>query len=226
MKKILLCGALFHVLLVTAQRDKQDKLIIEKGTWNVGGNFSFRFTQFESNFQNEDSSRFFENESTGISVFPNLGYAVGNNFIVGLGLGYGFSKSENFTVNDQMVNNFTLSEATTYSIFPYVRGYFPVGSKLAIYAQGEVRFAKTNSEFSDQIINLGVDGNENESYFIGIRPGFTYFISKNFALETTLGSLGYERQKLERDGERVGDSDNFNFNLNSADLFFGLSYYF
>lgn len=226
MKKILYLGALLNVLLINAQDDTTDRLVIEKGTWNLGGNFSFGFSQNEFNFQNRDESGISENESTRISFFPNIGYALGKNFMVGLGLGYGYFKSENLSIRDEMVNSFNTSNSTSYSIFPYARGYFPVGRKLAFYAQGEVRFTDINTRFNDENSNLPANESDRKNYFIGVRPGLTFFVSKNFALETALGSFGYSREELERDDQGQGDSDSFNFNLNSSDLFFGLSYYF
>jgi len=148
-----------------------------------------------------------------------------------LGIGYGFSESDNLNISSNEVTSSSTSNATTFSFFPFVRGFLPVGKQLAFYVQGEFPYSDTRSEFFDDNANATAIESDEENYFIGLRPGLTFFVSKNIVLETTLGSFGYSR----RNGDQGNDggiqevsfsSDNFNFNLNSSDLFFGLAYYF
>ncbi|NJB71862.1 hypothetical protein GGR42_002324 [Saonia flava] len=227
MKKVVLVVALLGVGSLTAQESQKEKLIIEKGTWNVGGNLSFRVSKNDNN----DASQIRENENTSISFFPNVGYAVGKNIITGLGLGYGYSKSEILSANEGAINNFTSNDSRTFTIAPYIRGYFPLGEKLAFYTQGEVGFSKTKNTSDDENNNMVINERKNNSYFIGIRPGITYFVSKKLALETGIGFLGYTKtdSELKSDSgtfDQSGKASNFNFSLNSSDLLFGLSYYF
>lgn len=227
MKKGLLLVALLGVWSLSAQESKKEKLTIEKGTWNLGGNLSLGVAKNND----RDESRLNENENTFISFFPNVGYAIGKNIITGLSFGYGYAKSESSSANDGNIDNFNSNDRRTMSIAPYVRGYLPVGKKLALYAQGEVGFSNVKNKSHDENTNSPINESTSKGYFIGIRPGVTYFISKNLALETGLGFLGYSKTDSEFKStsgtfDQSGESSSFNFSLNSSDLLFGLSYYF
>ncbi|MEM8928079.1 MAG: hypothetical protein AAGC45_07740 [Bacteroidota bacterium] len=225
MKKILFFGALLHAMVTTAQTDLQDKRIIEKGTWNILGDFSLGFDNNES--EDEDSSS--SNDFNSVNFRSAIGNAVSDNLIVGLGLGYGRrSQNLDFAADDGSSNN-TDNITNTYSIFPYARKFFGLNKNLTFFVQGEVRYDRSENE---QEISNGAQFNrdfERDALFVGIRPGLTFFVSKNFAIETNLGSLGYSRFSSEsNNGDSItsSDGDSFNLNLNPSDLFFGLSYYF
>lgn len=232
MKRTVLFVAFLATATIVAQNDKTDKLIIEKGTWNLDGSFSVGINDFENTFQNEAQNDRREFESSSFSIAPQIGYAIKKNLIVGVGVGYGRFKTASLSLTDSEVNQDSETTGRSLSLFPFVRLFFPVGEKLAFSAQGEIRYSNDMSEFTDQIMNLTFSETNVDSIFIGFRPGITYFISNHFALESRLGSLGYSKSESETDGESgrlngfSGESESFSFNLNSADLFFGLSYYF
>ncbi|MFS4468635.1 outer membrane protein [Maribacter sp. 2210JD10-5] len=227
MKTVLCITTLFFVGICLAQTDNENekKLIIEKGTWNLGGNFSLSF----SNNQNENESFFNENKNFSFTFLPNLGYTVKDNFIVGLGLGYGYTKSENLGNNNGEVTSSSLNEFDTFIVFPYIRTYWPVHKNLAFYIQAEGRYDFVKFKNQDRLLELEGPQRTTNQIFLGIRPGITFFISDKLALETSLGSLGYRKSYFSFDNdnsERTSDSSAFNFSLNSSDLLFGLSYYF
>nr|BFF41522.1 hypothetical protein BACY1_33270 [Tenacibaculum mesophilum] len=134
-----------------------------------------------------------------------------------MGLGYGYTESESGNTTNNQVNT-----TNHFRVFPYIKKYFPVGKKLTISLQGEFRYSYSEYEKNDVLNSNG--GHTNE-YFIGVRPGITYFLNKNLALEANIGTLGYNNatQKSGSPSKRTWSS--FNFNINSTDLMFGLSYY-
>jgi|AntAceMinimDraft_5_1070358.scaffolds.fasta_scaffold00052_10 hypothetical protein len=123
MKNSLLFVALFGVASLIAQETKNEKLTIEKGTWNIGGNFSVSFAKNDT--KNELQS--IENEFTSISFVPNVGYALGKNIITGLSFGYGYGKSESSLQNEGKINSSNSNNYRTLSVSPYIRGYLPIG---------------------------------------------------------------------------------------------------
>ncbi|CAM1339645.1 outer membrane beta-barrel protein [Tenacibaculum aestuarii] len=208
MKKLLLCTMLFAFSLANAQEKKDnEKLTIEKGTWYTAGNFSIGKSSNEFEGSPETSKYFSFNFS------PKVGYTINDNLIIGLGVGYGYSKSESGN---------GIGKGNSYQIFPYIKKHFPLGKKLTISLQGE--FSYNYSEFSDNSLPNPNERNSNQ-YFIGIRPGMTYFLNKNIALEANIGSLGYSKTDLNENNFPDRESDTFQFNINSTDLMFGLSYY-
>ena len=227
MRKILFLSTLLISGLTVAQTDQTDRLIIEKGTWNVTGSVTFRSDAIDSEGDSFSNS----NDFNSFTFSPSGGYALSNNFIVGLGLGYARGTNEdNNTDSEGLISEFE-SETTTYSIFPYARKFFSVSPNFAFFLQGEARYSNTSNEsdrtFDGTTTNASSDG---ESWFFGIRPGVTYFVSKRFALEANLGTLGYTTTNNERDNSSgnttESDFNRFAFELNASNLFFGLSYYF
>ncbi|GFD74597.1 hypothetical protein KUL113_40170 [Tenacibaculum sp. KUL113] len=212
MKKLLLSTMLFALSFAYGQEKKEnEKLTIEKGTWYVGGNVSLGHTNSEFE-DSPNTSKYFN-----FNFSPKIGYTFNDNLILGLGLGYGYTESESGNTTNNQVNT-----TNHFRVFPYIKKYFPVGKKLTISLQGEFRYSYSEYEKNDVLNSNG--GHTNE-YFIGVRPGITYFLNKNLALEANIGTLGYNNatQKSGSPSKRTWSS--FNFNINSTDLMFGLSYY-
>ncbi len=212
MKKLLLCTMLLALSFANAQeREGNKKLTIEKGTWYVGGNISFGHDSSEFEDSPEASKYFNFNFS------PKVGYTINDNLILGLGLGYGYSKNE----IENTINN-PANTSNNFRIFPYIKKHFPIGEKLTISVQGEFRYSY--SEYENNDVFNSYSGHTNE-YFIGVRPGITYFLNKKLALEANIGALGYTNSTQKYGNPPKRTSSSFNFNINSTDLMFGLSYY-
>lgn len=212
MKKLLLITLLFVNGIMIAQNEKlkEEKVNIDKGTWSFGGQLSLNLSNSESEYNGITQ----ESDNSGISINPEVGYTINKNLIVGLGLGYAHSEN-----NDS--NNFTNSR-NTFSIYPYVKKFIPVNKNLLFSVRGEVRFSKTSYDNNNLLNNIS-----DQTFFIGFRPGITYFISDKLALEANIGALGYSR--LTRDFDPVNldkaTTNSFNFDFNSNNLLFGFTYF-
>lgn len=221
MRKKFFIIAIFLCVSLQAQEQKNnERLTIDKGSWYLGGSVSVGYVNSDQTVNALDRN----NKSTSFSFIPKAGYAVKKNLIAGLGLGYGYSKNKNMYENpttNEMDN--TDGTSNSFTVSPFIRQYFPVGEKLAFYVQGEANYSKTNYKYIDS--NSGKQLSDGQQYFVGVRPGITYFISQKLALETSIGSLGYSKAKSTSD-DNTNKVDSFNFNLSTADLLFGLSYYF
>lgn len=59
---------------------------------------------------------------------------------------------------------------------------------------------------------------------VNIKPGFDYFLNKNWTIEATIGEFGYNTSKVDVDGaKRV---NNYDFGLNLKAVTFGVKYVF
>ena len=202
-------------MFMNAQDDTatSDKLTFEKGSHFVNANVALRHTNsdFEIPTQTQESKNF------GFSINSSYAYAISDNLFLGIGLGYSSNSSEsgfNDTTDSELSNN-------AFEVFPYVRYYKGIGKKLALFIQGETRYTNSNSEVDNE------DTRGVNSFFFGVRPGLTFMLNKNLALETSIGALGYTTGSV--DYKRNDSESNFNrfdISLNSSNLFFGLSYYF
>ena len=227
MKKVLFFASVLIAGTLTAQTTQDDRLVIPKGTWTVGGNLSF--DTFSRTSENEPFTS--ETDVTGISFLPNLGYAVGENTILGLRPGYRYQESENTVFEDSMLSNSRTTESHALSLAAYLRRFFPLNKNLALYLQGELGYAHARGESTSGNDSLSESESTTDTFFIGIRPGITYFVSKAFALEAGMGALQYERSESELKDSNgtvssTADSNRFNFDLDTSQIFFGLSYYF
>jgi long-subunit fatty acid transport protein len=214
MKKLLLITLLFVNGITIAQNEKlkEEKVNIDKGTWSFGGQLSLNLynSEFESNGITQES------DNSGISINPEVGYAIQKNLIIGLGLGYSYFENEN--------NNDFVISTNKFSIYPYVKKFIPVNNNLLFSVRGEVRFIKTNYDNSNS--NLS-NSNSDQTFFIGFRPGITYFISEKLALEANIGALGYSRLTRDFDPANLdkATANSFNFDFNSNNLLFGFTYF-
>ena len=198
MKKLLLITAILFYGVTSAQ---------EKGTWVFGGELNF--SNGESEYQDSTS------DYNAFGITAKTGYVfIKNNLELGLGLGYSTSKNESYDYNYENKYN-------SYTISPYIKKYLPINDIFSFFLQGEVAFSNYNrKEKYDNYDNT--DGN---TFFIGLRPGFVYFVTKNIALNANIGALGYSTNKYKSDNITESKSNSFSFNLNSSNLIFGLSYY-
>ncbi|WP_298371240.1 autotransporter domain-containing protein [uncultured Lutibacter sp.] len=208
--------ALLITFGISFGQEKKEPLNIEKGTWNLGGNFTYSNSSSETN----NTSTNAENDQFYIGFYPQVGYAIKNNLIIGMGVGYEYRKNENYYSETEIYN----SKQNGIVVFPYVKKFFNVNTKVSFHLQGEFRMSKTWNDNND-LSNLTSNDNNTRSLFVGVRPGLTIFLAKKLALETSIGALGYSTGKNKADS-RETKFDSFSFNLNPNNLVFGLSYYF
>ena len=148
----------------------------EKGTFMLGSDLG-------SGLVNNASRGLFGlnfglNEGAGfnVGISPKMGYFVRDNFMLGAVVNLGFTKSAEY-------DGFS-TRTTTYGVQALTRYYMSQGEK------GVDNFLKRGSFFSEA--NAGVagvnvkDGPTTNGFAFGVGPGYSYFVTPNVALETTL----------------------------------------
>ncbi|MES2812084.1 MAG: outer membrane beta-barrel protein [Bacteroidota bacterium] len=154
---------------------------------------------------------------TEYTVAPKFGYFVSNNIALGLGLEFGNGKID--------VDGDTVAENKTTSFGAFGRYYIKT-AKFAPFAELNVNYATTSNEWIDLFgtpTGFGT-GDDINTLSVNVAPGFNYFISDNFALETSVGILGYSSSKADVDGAEA--SNKFNIGLNLSNINLGLIYKF
>ncbi|CAA7196757.1 hypothetical protein CHRY9293_02832 [Chryseobacterium potabilaquae] len=200
MKKVLLAGAIALFGLSNAQ--------IAKGTTYVSGTVSYSSEQ-----DNNDNTK--ENK---LSLVPTVGYFVGTNLAVGLGVGYNSDMNKTELTNGY--NKFTKS---AFVVEPFVRKYWTLSEKLYIFGQLSVpmQFGNVKGETSTNNVTTSQKTNFN-SFGVSVKPGLDYFLNKNWTIEATIGDFGYNNSKY--DGSK--SVDNYKFGLNLASVGLGVKYVF
>lgn len=213
---------LFTTLTAVAQTEKPS--FINLGSYELTGSLNVGFTDSEGTEQNvgvmSTSSR------TIIGFAPQLGYALKDNLVLGIGLSYQYTKDKSFSVDSR--NDFNASQ---YGIATYLKKYFSVNEKLALSLQGEVSYSWNDSNQDNSISQPGVTPTFNSEtssnqIFVGFRPGIAYRMNNRFALQAQLGSLGYFRSSNEGSEGFESTANGFNLSLNTQDFNLGLTYFF
>lgn len=194
-KLILLSVALFISTMAFGQ--------LEKGLVQLGGSVSFTSTD------NGD------NDVSAFNIFPRGGYFVSNNTSIGLQLGYTSITRDAFNVQ---TNSFV--ELTNQQVLfgAYARFHKSAADNFYLFLQPAFIFGTGEAE------GFNSTDSDLNSFNIGVSPGVTYFLSPKFAVELSLGALSYTRNKVE--GAGIDQTTNtFHFDLDLADINFGMSFY-
>lgn len=200
MKKIVLTvAAVFAFGFANAQEETSEGF--KKGDVFISGAVSFGSTK-TGDFKTSD-----------FEIAPSAGYFVTDNIALGLAFGYGSSKVDVGTAD---------ATNSTLSVGAFGRYYFTPASKFSIFGQLGVNYMNYDLEFNPE---TGVPGESKGNGFgIGVAPGVSYFLAKNFAIEATFGILSYETLNPDEDG--VDSTNGFNFGLDMRDIRLGLVYKF
>ncbi len=181
MKKTLLLLPVFLPMLcpVLAQTDQ--------GSWLMGGSAGLDYTV-------QSSSRIFN-----VSLSPQTGYFVADNFAVGLRLPLGLQS--NFTRNMGTGGVRTENRMLTYrvGIGPFVRYYFGKSAiRPFVNAGTDYQFSRTRvkENYSDGSKEIRLSREDSYSLFGGV--GMAYFISQFVGLESQLGYTYFRSDELNK----------------------------
>ncbi|MEO0505687.1 MAG: outer membrane beta-barrel protein [Bacteroidota bacterium] len=221
MRKFLLATLMLTMVMTLAQAQDDDRLTIPKGTWILGGNVSFFNNTSDTNFSDDFNSNL---DRRNFTFSPRIGYAFSDNWTVGLVSEYFLQKGENESVTSNGVVSNGEVKSESLSLAPYVRRYFAINKNLTFFAQGEVGILKSWSENID--FESDRFTSEQDGVFVNLRPGVLFFPAKNLAFETSIGLLGYRALDREDSNGTTAENRDFSFDFNSANLLFGLSYFF
>jgi|GEM_PF-417532 len=188
MKKILLSSlAVFIVLLSHAQQSQQDpqpqqsqqsqQSQIKKGTVFIGGSIGFT-RQTPSG----DPGSYYQ-KATNINFSPSVGWAIKDNLVFGVMLGYGYQKYTNVPADT------VYSKAQTYSAGVFLRKYKYLGSGFSLFAQGNLYFNYSKTDNHNGLQNYQL--NSTSIVGLGFNPGVAYRINPHWQIETIFPNLGY-----------------------------------
>lgn len=147
-----------------------------------------------------------------LNITPKVGYFATDNIAVGATIGYMSQKETNAFGDDQ--------ETSALGFGVFGRYYGTPASDFSFFGELGINYA--NAKFDDGIDGTA-DGKSN-GFNIGVAPGVSYFISKHFAFEASIGVLSYGSFKPDADGAEATNS--FELGLGLDDLTVGLVYKF
>jgi hypothetical protein len=210
----------------------QEDYTIAKGRYYT----SLTFSLDSRNAENEDQllRQVVNQDRLNYRIVGNGGYAIKDNFTLGLSIGFGRQKEEVTFLdeNDQEITSKRLQEGL--SISPNMRQYIPIGQgKLQIIVQTEMGF--TFGESLERVFRADDIDKIEGSFFefnLGVSPGVALFFNKNWAFETTVSVAGLKTRVEEEvfnndeaNKQRV-EQTSIDLQLNLLALNLGVAYYF
>jgi len=205
------------------------------GSVNYSNNHSSRIDTGLNATQPIDNS----NSFNGILRY---GYFVTNKIMVGVYGGYSHSdynfKSVYFDGNNY-INQTSNNMSNNFSGGIFSRYYQMLGkSRFALFGQLSVGYSagkqeqKTTSQYPGGSLNTTNSHGDMSSITAAFNPGIVFFITKNIAIETTFGSMGFSTQRTKNynagGGYNETKNSTFNSNLgfNLSSLSWGVNFYF
>jgi len=173
MKKIFLSAlAVFIVFLSHAQ--------IKKGTVFIGGNINFSHQSSKA----DDSLYIPLNPATNFSFSPSVGWAIKDNLVFGIDLGYGYQK-----INYNYASPNYYDKLNSYSGGIFLRKYATLGSGFYLFGQTDLDFTYTKTSHSQGIPDL--QKTKTNTIGLSFYPGVAYRVSSHWQLETGLPGLAH-----------------------------------
>ncbi len=129
-----------------------------------------------------------EKKETEFSIIPKFGYFLGNNFVLGLGVGYNIQTSYYKGDNNIFYSNYNTT-TNSLVINPFGRYYIGVNEKFKFF--GEVGAA-----FNFGTINYNNGSNlpynsTSRQVNAYLNPGFAYFPTTKFSIELSVTGISY-----------------------------------
>lgn len=205
--KILAMLAALVAMLLSVQTQSQD--FTNRGNFVIGTALGFSSntsTISQTAGQGEGPESFQWN------IAPHVGYFLFDNFTIGVGLDYTFSreKQPNEDKNDD----------SDLLFGPFGRYYFPFGGDKAVFLEGNFGFGTSSDNL---IINGQAQNISTDIIAFGAGPGFTIFSNDALGIET-LFKYNYARSRFNT--EQGGVISETTTKTNQLSVSLGLQVYF
>jgi hypothetical protein len=182
---------------------------LEKGTFLFGGGLSANSTHDE--YSGDFFGNKYEVDELSFSFYPEIGYFVIENLVLGLNSKIGVS---GLTYNSNEPSNpETNSNSFEYLFGPYIRYYYPL-HPFALFGELNYQLGK-RSQSSENYIpdttgqwNLVENENKMDVSLFSPAIGVEYFINKSIGLSA---ALRYENGKREYNQEDVAFQEEYNY---------------
>lgn len=232
-KYIIILAAIHAAICVNAQLQEGGNMINANFSFSKAGN-NFADTAY---FQNSKS-----NSSSNFSLALSYGHFVRTNKLLGVSFGYQNRNEVNKQYAAKGSANQTSSQASTkgetYNAGIFGRYYkWIYKDKLALFGHLAANYTfvyvnlSGNNSGASQPTSYYHTSEYSNGFGLGIKPGITYFVTKNFAIETMFGSMDYSwlrRKQSVPTGLSTYTTTNFNssLKLSLSSLVYGVSIYF
>lgn len=183
----------------------------EQGKYILGGTASY---------QSSKSDATNANAAENLSLVPNLGYFVSDNFAIGTGIGYNYSKTADASATG-------MNQAVVVS--PFGRYYAGLSDQFKFFGQASVPMTFGTVKSVDANGDTGAKVGSSTSVGVDLSPGFAYFPTKKIGIEFALRGVSYNNYKVkdanDNDVKGAGRED-FSFGTNFFSPRIGVQFHF
>jgi hypothetical protein len=151
---------------------------ITKGTTFIGGgigigHYGSTGGDTTSSYQNPHSSNY--------SIAPTVGWAVKDDLVFGVSLGYGYGKT------DYDGSSSPINKSNNYFGSLFLKKYKPLGKSFSLFGQGSLGFtySKTSSDLAQQYSSSQSSWGPS----LALIPGVAYRVGRHLQAEATLPGL-------------------------------------
>ena len=173
MKKLILSVTAVCAIIFSASAQT------EKGTFLLGGTASYQSTKSDADGAKADQN---------LNLVPNLGYFVADNFALGTGVGYNYSKVGTASPVGQ-------NEAV--AVRPFGRYYVNLSEQFKFFGQASVPMAFGTVKATDANGDAGDKVGTSTSIGVALSPGFAYFPTKKIGIEFAFQGASYNNYSVE-----------------------------
>jgi len=198
---------------------------LAKGSLLVGGNLNLNISSDKSTYGSDETDG---PKYTDITIYPQAGYFVADNFAAGIGIGYyssGYEYENEYGTDKYKSSMFLAGLFGRYYIKPLEHAAF----------FGELNIGFGTGKIKDEYDEEGrstaeVDETKQSMFAVNLQPGATVFITNKLGIDFTYGSLGYQTY-TEKDEESFDETykettGTFNLSFNPGTFSFGVFFYF
>lgn len=155
---------------------------------------------------------------TSFLLAPMVGYYLNSQMAVGVELGIGFNST-----NNNATPTATKTTTTAFGISPFLRYHVVEMGPISVFGQGSlgIGFAKEKIKTG----STSTDGDKTTMFEIAVRPGISYKLTDQIAIEAFLGGLSYDMTSTKQPNDDKDKDHTLGLNF-STSLNLGFVYKF
>ncbi len=208
MKKTLILAFITLLAITTVKAQDESKAAVSGDGFSMADIFVSGSVSFGTDNDGNLSSNQF-------NFSPQVGYFIDDYIAIGGRFGYVSSTGEIASIIDP---NATIDDkTTTLNIGAFGRYYFTPENNFSFFGELAAGISNIKRE-------VGQAEGKGNGWFINAAPGINYFLSYNFAIEASVGLIGYDSFKI--DEENADTQSAFNIGVNLSDINLGVVYRF
>ncbi|MCX7986874.1 MAG: porin family protein [Bacteroidales bacterium] len=147
--------------------------------------------------------------NTSLSINPMIGYYLNSQMAVGAELGLVFTSE-----NNNATPTATKISGTYFSIRPFLRYHLVEMGPISVFGQGSLGIAFGKSKIKTG--NVTNDGAKTTALEIAVKPGISYKLTDQIAIEAFIGALSYSSTTVKQPNDDKEKSHELGLNLSSA----------